>query len=83
MRGDATTGNDPTIIVLQQNIADEGEDEEEEGDDDTSEEDENDDSYSVGTTPGNPLLDDITVNNGGEQDEVQLDWRSGIRTQKN
>ena len=61
------TNNDPTIIVLQQNIGDEGVDDEEDGEVDNSAEDENDDLDSVHTTPENPLLDTNAVNDRGEQ----------------
>ena len=67
------TNEDPTIIVLQQNIGKEGVDNEEDGDDDNPEEDENDDSDSVDTTPENPLLDNNAVNDREEQDVVMSD----------
>ena len=69
------TNNDPTIIVLQQNVGDEGVDDEENGDDDTPEEDKNDDSDtdSVETIPDNSLLSNDVVNDGEEQDRVMPD----------
>ena len=63
------TNDDPTIILLQHNIGNEGVDDEEDGDDDNPAEDENGDSDSVDTTPENPLLDANAVNGGGEQDQ--------------
>ena len=68
------TNNDPTIIVLQQNIGDEEVDDEDDGEVDNSAEDENDDLDSVHTTPENPLLDTNAVNDRGEQYGVMSDY---------
>ena len=70
VRGVVDTNDGPAIIMLQQNIGDEGVDNEEDGGDNNPEEDENDDSDSVDTTPENPLMDDNTADDEGEQDGV-------------
>ena len=67
------TNNDPTIIVLQQNVSNEGADDNNDGDDVCPEGDENDDSDSVDTAPENLLLDANTVIVGGEQNGVTSD----------
>ena len=58
--------DDPTIIVLQRNIGNEGVDDEEDGDDNNPAEDENDDSDSIDTTPEKPSLYNNRVNGGRE-----------------
>ena len=73
VRDVVNTNDDSTIIVLQQNIGDEGVDDEEDGDNVNPAEDENDDLHSINTTPENPLLDTKGVNDGGEQDGVMPD----------
>ena len=65
--------NGPTIIVMQQNIEDEGDDEEQNDDNDAPQENEDDDSDSADTTPENPLLEADLDNDDGEQDGVLPD----------
>ena len=55
VRNVVNTNNDPAIIVLQQNVDDEGVNDDEDDDNVNPAGDENDDSDSVDTTPENPL----------------------------
>ena len=73
MRGGVSTDNGPTVIVVQQNDADEGVNGVEDVDDDDPEGNEDDDSDSVDTNSGNPLLEDIVPDDDGEQDGVLTD----------
>ena len=65
-----STDNSPTVIVVQQNDADEGVNGVEDMDDGNPEGNKDDDSDSVDTTPGNPLLEDNVPDDEGDQDEV-------------
>ena len=68
-----STDNGPTVIVVQQNNADEGVNSDKDVDDNDSEGNNDDDSDSVNTTPGNPLLEDNVPDDEGEQNGVLTD----------
>ena len=73
MRGGVSTDNGPTVIVVQQNDADEGVNGVDDVEDDDPAGSEDDESDSVDTTPGNPPLEANVPEDEGNQDEVLTD----------